>query len=271
MDRIKRLEQYLFDFFSNRFDELDSFYKATHRYRRTEIYCLENGTDLMDFLISIHGRIEDRFYFESLIPHKFVSPEILLSELLNFKDYLNENQKYLDKNKKGEHTSDVIVEIQRIKDELVAMIDYVREVYDYEHTVIPYIELRHNLIVNNIPKFIETLKSILSSVSYNIAKTAEGFHHSNVHLILKLLGFDVISEEPTNTGRIDAVIRFAEKIYIIEFKFNKEGDMSKKALQQIKEKEYAQKYIIENKEIYLIGISFSNEERNINGYEYEKN
>ncbi|KAA6318311.1 hypothetical protein EZS27_031664 [termite gut metagenome] len=89
-------------------------------------------------------------------------------------------------------------------------------------------------------------------------------------MILKLLGFDILSEEPTSTGRIDAVIRFTEKIYIVEFKFSEKEDLKEEAFQQVIEKEYALKYVIEQKDIYGIGISFSKEKRNINGFKYEK-
>lgn len=273
VDKIKQIEKYLYDFFSNRFEDLDHFYRTAHRDRNVEycgIYALKKGNKLMDFLISIHANIEEQFYFEKLIPHKFATPEALLLTLDNFKKYLNENQKYLDINFEGENTSYIISETQRIKDELLLAIDYVKTLYDYEDTVIPYQELRYKLTTNNIPDFIAILKSILASVSYAISKTQEGFYHSNVHLILKLLGFEVISEELTNNGRIDAVIRFSDKFYIVEFKFNNNDDLSDLALQQIKDKEYALKFRIEKKDIFGIGISFSENSRNINGFKSEK-
>lgn len=273
MHKFKQIEKYLFDFFSNRFEDFDNFYRTTHRDRNVQnygIYALKDGNKLMDFLNSIHGNIEDQFYFEKLIPHKFVTPEALLMTLEHFKRYLNENQKYLDINFEGEDTSYIITETQRIKDELVLAIDYAKTIYDYEDTLIPYQELRYKLISNNIPDFIAILKSILASVSYAISKTQEGFFHSNVHLILKLLGFEVISEELTNNGRIDAVIRFSDKFYIVEFKFNKNEDLSDMALQQIKDKEYALKFRIEKKDIFGVGISFSESTRNINGFKSEK-
>jgi len=43
-----------------------------------------------------------------------------------------------------------------------------------------------------------------------------------------------------------------------------------KALEQIKEKNYHEKYIGKCNEIYLIGVEFSKEERNIITFEYEK-
>lgn len=224
----------------------------------------------MDFLIGVHSHIEEHLYFKKLIPQKFATPEALLSALENFKKYLDDNQKYLDENIDGDNTSYLINDIQKIKTELIQAIDYTKTIYDYEDTVIPYQELRYKLITNNIPDFILILKSIWASVSYAITKSKEGFFHSNTHLILKLLGFEILSEETTNNGRIDAVIRFSDTIYIIEFKFNENDDLSDSALQQIKDKEYALKFTVEKKNVYGIGISFSSVLKNINGFKFEK-
>jgi len=42
------------------------------------------------------------------------------------------------------------------------------------------------------------------------------------------------------------------------------------ALKQIKEKRYYEKYIGKYQEIYLIGIEFSNKDKNIVSFEWEK-
>jgi hypothetical protein len=269
MDKIKKIEKYLYDFFSSRFQDIDIFYRSTQRDRQYGIYRLKQGDKLMDFIISIHANIEEHFYSNNLIPQNFATPEALLFALENFKKYLNDNQKYLDMNYDEEKTDYIVYDTQKIKDEIIQAIDYTKIIYDYEDTIIPYQELRYNLITKNIPEFINTLKAILASVSYAIAKTQEGFFHSNVHLILKLLGFEIISEELTNNGRIDSIIRFSDKIYILEFKFNDNDDLSEEALQQIKDKEYALKFSYERKEIIGIGISFCRDTRNINGYKFE--
>ncbi len=39
---------------------------------------------------------------------------------------------------------------------------------------------------------------------------------------------------------------------------------------QIKERNYASKYMNEGKDIYLVGINFDEEERNIGGFEWER-
>ena len=54
-----------------------------------------------------------------------------------------------------------------------------------------------------------------------------------------------------------------------EYKYKNE-DLSNEALQQIKDKEYILKFIIENKDIFGIGISFSKDTRNINGFRTER-
>ncbi len=270
MNKIQRVERYIYEFFVNRFEHYDIFYRSTHRDRTYGVYKLNDGPKIMDLIISIHGNIEDQFYFEKLIPHKFTTPEALFSSLNAFKEFLIEHEYLLTKNLDGENTYYVVSEVLKIKTELIEMIDYAKQLYDFEDTVIPYQDLRYYLITKDIPNFIKTLSSILSSVSYAIAKTKEGYHHSNIHLILKLLGFEIISEEITNVGRIDAVIRFIDTVYILEFKFGGTEDLSKEALTQIKEKGYPEKFHVEKKEIFAIGISFSEDTRNINGFEVEK-
>ncbi len=71
------------------------------------------------------------------------------------------------------------------------------------------------------------------------------------------------------SGRIDLTILLPDKAYIIEFKV-KDGKEDKDPLQQIKEKKYYEKYLNKVKEIYLIGMTFDKNERNISQYEYER-
>jgi Protein of unknown function (DUF1703). len=60
-----------------------------------------------------------------------------------------------------------------------------------------------------------------------------------------------------------------DSVYIIEFKvveYKEEG----MALKQIKKKKYYEKYIGKYQEIYLIGIEFSKEKKNIVSFEWER-
>jgi hypothetical protein len=56
-------------------------------------------------------------------------------------------------------------------------------------------------------------------------------------------------------------------IFIVEFKCNQSAE---KAIKQIKDKNYADRFKLKNKEIILIGINFDTEKRNISGIEIEE-
>jgi len=95
----------------------------------------------------------------------------------------------------------------------------------------------------------------------------EGYYCSVVYCYFTALGLDVRAEETTNHGQLDMAVLFNENAYIFEFKVNELTDPSR-ALAQIKEKKYHEKYT--GREIYLIGIEFSKQDRNITRFEWEK-
>ena len=134
------------------------------------------------------------------------------------------------------------------------------------------LDIRKALKENRFDSFLDHLKTIFATIPYNnyannIISQYEGYYSSVVFVYLMTLGYDVIAEDVTNKGRIDLTIKTNDKILIIEFKVDADKE---KPIKQIKERRYFEKYMNENKEIYLIGISFSSEERNIKEYEIEK-
>lgn len=90
----------------------------------------------------------------------------------------------------------------------------------------------------------------------------EGFYASVVYSYFAALGYTLIAEDTTNQGKIDLTLIMPDKVIIIEFKLTKYGNASE-AIEQIKTKSYAQKYLSENKSIYLLGISFDANTRNV--------
>ena len=94
----------------------------------------------------------------------------------------------------------------------------------------------------------------------------EGFYASIIYIYFQSLGINIIGEDVTNKGRIDLTLKLNNLIYVIEFKM---GD-KENALQQIKDKNYHHKYMNDEKDIYLVGISFDEDERNISKFEWEK-
>ncbi|NPA39451.1 MAG: hypothetical protein GXO57_03305, partial [Thermodesulfobacteria bacterium] len=98
----------------------------------------------------------------------------------------------------------------------------------------------------------------------------EGFYASVVYAYFSALGVDVRVEDATNVGRLDMAVIFEDKCYIFEFKVIELDESKGKALSQLKEKRYHEKYLNQYKEVYLIGIEFSKEKRNITNFEWEK-
>jgi len=127
------------------------------------------------------------------------------------------------------------------------------------------------LEVANLDDLEQTIKSLFASIAYNnFTKNDideyEGFYASVIYAYFVGSGFDkVLAEDVTNDGRIDLSVFIDDKIYIFEFKVDKKG-----ALEQIKSKEYFQKYLSSGKEIYIVGVEFDSKSRNVIGYDWER-
>ena len=94
----------------------------------------------------------------------------------------------------------------------------------------------------------------------------EGYYASVFYTYFAALGLTITLEDTTHQGRIDMTVRFNGHIYLFEFKvveFTPKGT----ALQQLKDKGYADKYRAEGEPIHLIGIEFSKEQRSVIGFE----
>ncbi|MDZ7758847.1 MAG: ATP-binding protein [Desulfovermiculus sp.] len=128
------------------------------------------------------------------------------------------------------------------------------------------------LLANDLDALKDIFQAFFASIPHdwyrrNQLAGYEGYYASIVYCYFAALGLDVHPEEPTNKGRIDLVIRFEGRVYIIEFKVVELTDTGK-ALEQIKAKGYADKFT--GQEVYLIGVEFSSEERNVVGFEWER-
>ena len=96
----------------------------------------------------------------------------------------------------------------------------------------------------------------------------EGYYASVFYSYFAALGLDIVLEDATNQGRIDMTVSCNGHIYLFEFKVVEcfpEG----RALQQLKDKAYADKYRAAGQPIHLVGVEFSREQRNVVGFEVE--
>jgi hypothetical protein len=119
------------------------------------------------------------------------------------------------------------------------------------------------LTANDMNKLQKTIHAFFASIPNdwyrkNRIANYEGYYASIVYCYFASLGLDVILEDTTNHGQIDLTVHFDDQIYLFEFKVVEK---------QIKSKKYHQKY--SNKNVYLIGIEFSRDDRNIANFEWE--
>jgi hypothetical protein len=100
----------------------------------------------------------------------------------------------------------------------------------------------------------------------------EGYYASVFYASFAAMGLDIIPEDVTNQGRLDMTVKFNGQVYLFEFKVveKKTEGGENTALRQIKEKRYADKYRDRNQPIYLIGVEFGKEERNVAGFAAER-
>jgi len=119
----------------------------------------------------------------------------------------------------------------------------------------------------DIQHFMDLLKTFFAAVQYDIVIDTEARFQLLFYSVFLLLGVRVEAESRTCDGRIDAVIREGDCIYIFEFKMNQNAEA---ALAQIREKAYYQKYQHAGKRIVLIGANFDAASRQISEWKIEK-
>ncbi len=127
---------------------------------------------------------------------------------------------------------------------------------------------------NDVKGLIDVFKSFFAGIPSDWYRKTElsgyeGFYASVVYAYFAALGVEVRVEEATSRGRLDMGVIFGDRCYLFEFKVVElEGEG--RALAQLKEKGYYEKYLNQCKEVYLIGVEFSKEKRNIVAFEWEK-
>ena len=120
--------------------------------------------------------------------------------------------------------------------------------------------LRNALAANDPDTFFEILTGIFAGIPYDIQIRRENYYQSLFYLIFRLMGLRIHTEVRTATGRIDVTVELESGVWIFEFKLNGSADA---ALAQIRRKDYAAPYAAAGKPVYLVGVNFDSEKRNI--------
>jgi Predicted AAA-ATPase/PD-(D/E)XK nuclease superfamily len=129
------------------------------------------------------------------------------------------------------------------------------------------IKLRKAFLDNDIERVIVLINGLFKSIPSPIfIKEKEAYYHSVVFLVFQYLGQFIEAEVHTSDGRIDAVVHTETHIYLLEFKLDRSAA---EAMQQIREKAYADKYRLQEKVLTGIGINFSSKTKNVEDWETE--
>ena len=94
----------------------------------------------------------------------------------------------------------------------------------------------------------------------------EGYYASVFYSYFAALGLDITVEDSSSHGRVDMAVHFNDNIYLFEFKVVELASEGA-AMAQLKAKGYADKYRGLDQPIYLIGVEFSKDTRNITAFE----
>lgn len=96
----------------------------------------------------------------------------------------------------------------------------------------------------------------------------EGYYASVFYSHFAALGLDIRLEDTTHKGRIDMTVLFNGHVYLFEFKVVELAPEGK-ALQQLRDRGYADKYRARGEPIHLVGIEFSRDSRSVVGFEVQ--
>ncbi len=129
------------------------------------------------------------------------------------------------------------------------------------------LNLKQFLQKRDFPKIEQFLRSIFANVPSNLFKTSlENFYHAIIVLIFELLGCKMNAESAHAYGRTDGAAETSDSIYIFEFKYNKSANA---AIKYIYQQKYYEPHLFKNKQIFLVGVNFTEKARGIAHFKIE--
>ena len=129
------------------------------------------------------------------------------------------------------------------------------------------------LLVNDFVGLESLFKAFFASIPYqwhsnNDIANYEGYYASVFYSYFESVGLDIVVEDSSSHGRLDMAVLFNGNVYLFEFKVVElvpEGA----AMEQLKERRYADKYRARGEPIHLIAVEFSRTSRNVVAFEVE--
>ncbi len=112
----------------------------------------------------------------------------------------------------------------------------------------------------NPDEFMKRFKAMLDDNSYEIAGKMEIYFQNSMNLFFRLIGTNTEVERATSRGRADIVVYTGAYIYILELKVDGSAE---EALKQINDRGYADRFVLDRRKVFKIGVNFSSATRSI--------
>lgn len=185
-----------------------------------------------------------------------ITPLLYQSGYLTIKDYIAED---------GLYTLDIPNKEIRIGLMESLLPNYLHYSSDEGKTTVALMNraLRHN----DLDGMLRQLQQFLLTIPYADVTNYEGHYQQMLYIIFSLLGRYVDIEVRTPNGRVDMVMRTANKLYLFELKLNKSAQ---EAIEQINLKNYPERFSLCGLPIVKVGINFDIERRTIGDWQIEE-
>ena len=119
------------------------------------------------------------------------------------------------------------------------------------------------LLARDPEGFVEAFRQFFAAIPYDLTdRQNKQSWQAIMYVVLRVIGINVDGEVRTHKGRIDLTVETATDAYIIEVK---RDSTAKKAIEQIQDKSYTDRFRPSGKPITLIGIAFSTKKRTVSG------
>ena len=130
------------------------------------------------------------------------------------------------------------------------------------------------LLVNDFDSLKTLFEAFFASIPYqwhtnNEIAHYEGYYASVFYSYFASLGLSITVEDSSQAGRLDMAVEFNGNVYLFEFKVVEQAATGA-ALGQLQARDYAAKYRGRGAAIYLVGVEFSRETRNVAAFEVKQ-
>ena len=120
---------------------------------------------------------------------------------------------------------------------------------------------------NDLDQMLRLLQAYLLTIPQCDNTNYEGHYQQLLYVIFSLLCRYVDVEVRTATGRVDMVLRTAQRLYLFELKLNRSAEA---AMQQINLKDYPARFALCGLPIVKVGINFEAESHTISDWKIEE-